>query len=78
MKYITKQLHRLEMFESKHPFLCTSRVFFFHVLCIKCTFPASASTAVIDVITTQLKTKKKKRKKRQKMEYKKNQQAETS
>lgn len=74
MKYITNKLHRLEMSELIHLFLCTSSCFFFHVLCIKCTFPASASRVVIDVITTQPKKKKK----RKKMEYKKNQQVETS
>lgn len=49
MKYITKQLHRLEMLESKHPFFVQRKVFFSHVLCIKCVFPASASRAAIDV-----------------------------
>lgn len=57
MKYITKQLHRLEMFESKHPFLFYKLFFPPHVLCIKCTFPASASRAVI--VTTQPKQNKK-------------------
>lgn len=72
MKYITKQHRRLEMFESKHPFLCTSN-FFFHVLCIKCTFPASASRVAIDVIKF-----KKKQKQKKKTEYKKNQQVKFS
>lgn len=33
MKYITKQLHRLEMFESKHPFLFY-KLFFPPMFCV--------------------------------------------
>lgn len=65
MKYITKQLHRLEMFESKHPFFVHKKVFFPpHVLCIKRTFPASASRAAIGVPQLNQEGRKKKKRSR--------------
>lgn len=48
------------MFESKHPF-CVQVVPPPHVLCIKCTFPASASWVVNDINTTQSKKRSIKR-----------------
>lgn len=74
--YITKKLHRLELFESKHPLFVYKYFFvvffcsFFFNLClyIKSTFPASASR-IVDFFLLQLNINQPK--KRKKMEYKK-------